>query len=426
MDSGRTEPPHSNGKISRVEEPLDGFSNNKIKPGNRSRLSQAKTIGEFTWNICWFGLRAVYCAFQIVFFLLAYFGFMIPILWAKELWPRLYWFLEGQLYRWLQAFVAYWGYTAGYTVYEYGDDIKKYSHNDRVLVISNHQSTADVPTLFAVFHDKGVVLRKTLWIMSSQFRFTPFGIVGRMHGDHFIKSERKNREQPLIDLKNHLQKVFWNRDRRWVILFPEGGFFYRQKDSNLRYARANGFPELTYVTLPRLGAIQTILNEIGPRVETGIKQEHIGQKSMLAQIRETIGAILEKKHVRDTRPPIQYVLDATIAYPHNQPLSLATLCFGTREKCSIAIYYKLYDVSEIPFRDELLLRDWMYNLYIQKDKLLEYYYKHGNFQPNEKGRCVVFPLKLIFGQYTFWIAGIILQVVIYKFFLYNLISFFAH
>ena len=45
-------------------------------------------------------------------------------------------------------------------VYEYGDDIKKYSDDYRVLVMCNHQSTADVPTLFTVFQNKGVVLRK--------------------------------------------------------------------------------------------------------------------------------------------------------------------------------------------------------------------------------------------------------------------------
>lgn len=28
--------------------------------------------------------------------------------------PRLYWFYEGKLYSWLQAFIGYAGYTAGY------------------------------------------------------------------------------------------------------------------------------------------------------------------------------------------------------------------------------------------------------------------------------------------------------------------------
>jgi lysophosphatidylglycerol acyltransferase 1 len=66
---------------------------------------------------------------------------------------------------WLQAFIAYWGYTADYDVYEYGEDIRKYSERDRVLVIVNHQSTADVPTLFTVLQKKGVATRKVSYIL---------------------------------------------------------------------------------------------------------------------------------------------------------------------------------------------------------------------------------------------------------------------
>ncbi|KAK6035559.1 hypothetical protein COOONC_26936 [Cooperia oncophora] len=45
--------------------------------------------------------------------------------------------------------------------------------------------------------------------------------------------------------------------------------------------------------------------------------------------------------------PYRYVLDVTIAYPNGIPLSLATLGFGTREKCDIAVNYKIYDASEV-------------------------------------------------------------------------------
>lgn len=60
----------------------------------------------------------------------------------------------------------------------------------------------------------------------------------------------------------------------------------------------------------------------------------------------------------------------TIAYPHGEPLSLATLIFGTREKCDIAVNYKMYNVEEVPFRDDIQLRDWMYKVYAEKDRLL--------------------------------------------------------
>ncbi|PIC28165.1 hypothetical protein B9Z55_020169 [Caenorhabditis nigoni] len=71
-----------------------------------------------------------------------------------------------------------------------------------------------------------------------------------------------------------------------------------------------------------------------------------------------------------TRPPIKYVLDVTIAYPNGIPLSLATFGLGTREKCDIAVNYKIYDAAEVPFEDEEKLRDWMYEVYKEKDEML--------------------------------------------------------
>ena len=48
-----------------------------------------------------------------------------------------------------------------------------------------------------------------------------------------------------------------------------------------------------------------------------------------------------------TRPPIKYILDITIAYPNGIPLSLATIGFGTREKCDIAVHYNVFNTEEV-------------------------------------------------------------------------------
>lgn len=76
-----------------------------------------------------------------------------------------------------------------FSVAETGDDITK-CLNDRTLIIANHQSTADVPLLFACFNTKTDVLNNIMWIMDSLFKYTNFGIVSVMHKDFFIKSVR--------------------------------------------------------------------------------------------------------------------------------------------------------------------------------------------------------------------------------------------
>lgn len=353
------------------------------------------------------------CLSLVTAFFLTYFGFIIPVMWARRIWPRLYWFVEGKLYRWLQGFIGTWGYTAGYDVFEYGDDVTKYYRDERVLVMCNHQSTADVPTLMACLQSKGVASRKTLWLMDVMFRWSPFGIIGSNHGDYFIRQGKATREKEILKLKEHLRDVFWDRDRRWVILFPEGGFYHKRVESSQRYGKLNGFPHLKYVTLPRMGAVKAILEEVGPRGEAN-NEPRERSSSKLKLITDTVGDIREKKSVKETRPPIKYVLDVTIAYPNGIPLSLATLGFGTREKCDIAVHYKIFRADEVPFDNEEKLRDWMYGAYEEKDKMLAQYYETGEFVPGERGKRVVFSWGKIISQYVFWFASFYAQYRIYS------------
>ena len=73
-------------------------------------------------------------------------------------------------------------------VVEVGDDITG-CINDESIVMINHQSTADVPVLMSlVSHaNKGTLAHHVDYIMDVMFRFFPFGWVGLMHGDFFIR-----------------------------------------------------------------------------------------------------------------------------------------------------------------------------------------------------------------------------------------------
>jgi len=53
----------------------------------------------------------------------------------------------------------------------------------------NHQSTADVPVLMSIVShsSKGTLARHVNYIMDVMFRYFPFGWVGLMHGDFFIR-----------------------------------------------------------------------------------------------------------------------------------------------------------------------------------------------------------------------------------------------
>uniref|UniRef100_A0A0N5AGA8 PlsC domain-containing protein n=1 Tax=Syphacia muris TaxID=451379 RepID=A0A0N5AGA8_9BILA len=382
-----------------------------------------------TFNLQYY-LFDCYCLYTSFF--VCYFYFKQILFKMNHFRPRFYWFYEGKLYRWLQAYVAYWGYTAGYDVEEYGDDLTKYK-NERVLLICNHQSTADVPTLMVILQSKGVASRKTLWLMDVLFRWTPFGVVAQMHGDHFIRQGKSTREKELLNLRNHLRKVFWDRDRRWVILFPEGGFYYKRFADSQRFGIKHGYPFLMYTTLPRLGAIKAIMEEVGPR--ENFKQENdvekLQKRSKFQVIKDTVGELRDKKYIKgkfldyiaENRPPIKYVLDVTIAYPNGKPLSLITLCLGTREKCNIAVNYKVFKADEVPFHDEEMLRNWLYKRYEEKDKILKHFYETGNFVDGEKGSVVKFSAWKIVGQHLFWCISVYLQYRAYKWVIFKIFYF---
>ncbi|TKR87119.1 hypothetical protein L596_011575 [Steinernema carpocapsae] len=384
----------------------------KNLPGGRSKWSQSTNWERILW-VLKIPLRTTLCMSLLTVFFFTYHGFMLPVLWARRFWPRLYWFYEGKLYRWLQAFIASWGITAGYSVYEYGDDIKDLCE-ERVLVMCNHQSTADVPTIFAILQNKGVASRKTLWLMDQMFRWTPFGIVGQMHGDYFVRQGKETRHLEPLRLKEHLKDVYWDRDRRWVILFPEGGFYYKRIETSQAYGKKHGFPHTEWTTLPRQGCVKAILEEIGPREsDDNDNLQKSRSNSKLKLIKDTVDALREKKYIKQTRPPIKYVLDMTIAYPNGEPLSLMTLSLGTREECDIAVNYKIYRADEVPFEDEDKLRDWMYQVYVEKDKLLDNYYREGMFTAGEEGVLVGFSWTKIVFQYIFWFTSAYILAYVY-------------
>lgn len=45
-------------------------------------------------------------------------------------------------------------------MYEFGDDVRKLCVDERIILMCNHQSTADVPILMTTLQSKGVASRK--------------------------------------------------------------------------------------------------------------------------------------------------------------------------------------------------------------------------------------------------------------------------
>lgn len=86
---------------------------------------------------------------------------------------------------------------------------------------------------------------------------------------HLFLQGKAHRDKQLIYLKDHLDKYYHSRDRKWIVLFPEGGFLRKRRETSQLFAKKNSLPHLTHVTLPRLGATQVILKNLSTPLENG-------------------------------------------------------------------------------------------------------------------------------------------------------------
>ncbi|KAG8443729.1 hypothetical protein GDO86_009051 [Hymenochirus boettgeri] len=275
---------------------------------------------------------------------------------------KLFWYIEGVMFKWLLAMVASWGWSAGYTVVEWGDNVQSITEDEAVMLV-NHQATGDVCTLMMCLQDKGMVVRQMMWLMDHIFKYTNFGIVSLVHGDFFIRQGKAYRDQQLVFLKDHLEKYYRSRDRKWIILFPEGGFLRKRRETSQLYAKKNNLPYvLTHVTLPRLGATQVILNTLLSQQENGITSTGNPEVS-------------DQKH-----KGLQWVIDTTIAYPNADPMDIQTWILGYRQPTVTHVYYRIYSVKDLPMETEALT-DWLYKRFAEKEELLSHFYKTGAFPP---------------------------------------------
>ncbi|KAK5606904.1 Acyl-CoA:lysophosphatidylglycerol acyltransferase 1 [Crenichthys baileyi] len=194
-----------------------------------------------------------------------------------------FWHIEGVMFKWLLAMVSSWGWISGYTVTEWGDDVRDISEEE-AMVIVNHQSTGDVCTLMMCLQDKGTVVRKMMWLMDHVFKYTNFGLVSLIHGDFFIRQGKAHRDKQLVYLKEHLEKYYHSRDRKWIVLFPEGGFLRKRRETSQMFAKKNSLPHLTHVTLPRLGATHIILKTLSAQQENGSVGSNTGTRNQTVLI----------------------------------------------------------------------------------------------------------------------------------------------
>ncbi|CAG7700231.1 unnamed protein product [Allacma fusca] len=277
---------------------------------------------------------------------------------------ELYREIEGVLFHWLLSMVGFWSYSAGYNIIETGDVIDDIVHKE-ALVIANHQSTSDVPLMMAAFSTRPGLLPHLNWIMDRLFKYTNFGVVSTFHDDFFISAGRDKREATVRELGQYLINTYIPYRRKWLVLFPEGGFLRKRRTASQRYAEKNGLPMLEHVTLPRMGALQMILETMGPKP--------------LASGDRADPSDVPNNNLELQSGYLRYIVDLTIAYPKGNPLSLVDVITGYASTCVIRFHYRIYNIKDVP-TDKQKLQDWLFDRYSEKEKMLANYYETGEWK----------------------------------------------
>ncbi|XP_026682158.1 acyl-CoA:lysophosphatidylglycerol acyltransferase 1-like [Diaphorina citri] len=292
-----------------------------------------------------------------------------PLRWFK---PRLYWTIEGKFFHWLLAMVSMWSWSAGYALAEAGDDIRACIES-RTLVLVNHQSTGDVPMLMAAFNPRRGVLPNIMWIMDRIFKYTNFGVFHATNCNSLFLTCLNF--QGIAQLRQHIRSSYIPRKRKWMMLFPEGGFLRKRREASQRYAAKNNLPQCQYVSLPRLGALGAIFEELHPEEEEICTDKH-GNTAIFPPDSECV--------LLTDDDTLSWVLDITIGYPQGNPIDLPTIIMGQRDPCTTTLFYRLYPINSVPSGKEALTR-WLYDRWEEKEHMLDVFYRNGQFPSRHTG-----------------------------------------
>ncbi|XP_063714778.1 acyl-CoA:lysophosphatidylglycerol acyltransferase 1-like [Symsagittifera roscoffensis] len=282
--------------------------------------------------------------------------------------------MESLLYKHLLDLVAYWGWVEGYRVIESGADIQQLS-SKRCLVLPNHQSTADIVTLFAVFHNKSEVTVNVMWVSDLELMFSHVGAVMKLHGDMFVRQKlgAAQREKTLKDVETHMRNKFVAKRRRWCVVFPEGGFFRKRKAASQQYSIKKGYP-----VFERLS---------GPRV--------FGVEKILQSVKEA-----------DPNYPFEYLLDVIIAYQdQSRCVGLPDWLISGKYPEKVHVHYTAVPVSTLKSEATEDLERSLFKIWAEKEQKIQNFYKFGYFESEDEThkvcvfsnfRCVSLNLMYIF------------------------------
>lgn len=188
---------------------------------------------------------------------------------------------------------------------------------------------------------------------------------------------KARREESVRQLKDHLTSEYIPLGRKWMVLFPEGGFLTKRKPISQRFAEKMNLPLLHNVTVPRMGALlvirDTLMTKPTALLKNGTQPSDDNKQTMNGAFCTNNNNVvnINAQNARDTsedqringevvlpgkrggvveesdQPELDFILDITIGYPDGKPLNLQNILTGLREPCQTVLFYRVYPAGDV-------------------------------------------------------------------------------
>lgn len=207
---------------------------------------------------------------------------------------------------------------------------------ENAIVIANHQQMTDI-TFLMIWARQKERLGDLKWMVKDPLKWVP----GVGWGMAFLDCVFVKRDWAAdrASIERTYSRLIESRVPLWLVSFPEGTRFKPEKlRASQAYARQHGQPVLEHVLVPRT-------------------------KGFVAA-------------VRGLRGHATAVYDVTIGYQEGVP----TLWQYVKGFARLAhLHVRRYPLADLPEDDDELAR-WLLQRFAEKDRLLDYYYRHGAFE----------------------------------------------
>ena len=183
---------------------------------------------------------------------------------------------------------------------------------------------------------------------------------------------KRNWEQDKPQMAKHFQKLNKPTLPMWLLIFPEGtNLAESTRERSANWAKKNGIQDMQHTLLPR---------------STGLRFS-------LQQMRETVKYVYDCTIAYEGVPYVIVVFHCLRCYTNvvsrrgqyaQDIFTVKSAYFEGQPPKSVNMYWRRFALSSIPIDDPVAFEVWLRARWMEKDGLIEAYYRHGRF-PADRG-----------------------------------------